>query len=206
MKLLHNIPHTFFYVACSGGSDSMVLVDFLLNNPKNNFGLAFFNHETPYCNEAFNFVKNFATEYNLKFVYSSISKPKNKNESTEEFWRNERYKFLESLNVPVLTAHQLDDVVETWIFSSINGQSKLIPYRRNNIIRPLLLVSKTEINNWINKHHIAYISDPTNSDISFNRNFIRNIMMPNILKVNPGIHKTIRRKLLQENLNNEQFP
>ena len=47
-------------------------------------------------------------------------------ESLEEHWRNERYKFLHS-DDPVITGHNLDDVIEWYLFSSLHGQSKIIP-------------------------------------------------------------------------------
>jgi tRNA(Ile)-lysidine synthase len=109
-----------------------------------------------------------------------------------------RYDFFKKKNVnsPVIVAHHLDDAVETWVWSSLHGQSKLIPYRHGNVIRPFLATPKKELVKWAENHFVPWIDDYTNMDTRHQRNFIRHMMMPQVLRVNPGIHKTIRKKLL----------
>ena len=124
------------------------------------------------------------------------TKPKDK--SWEEWWREERIKAFHALKFPVITGHHLNDQVETWIWSCIHGQPKLIPYRNVNVIRPFLLTSKTEIVKWADKRNVKFIEDESNYDIRFQRNLIRHNLMPEILKINIGIEKVIKKKVLKQ--------
>ena len=116
--------------------------------------------------------------------------------SKEEHWRNERYRILNSLDGEVIVAHHLNDVVETWVHSSLHGQSKLIPYSHGNVIRPFLATPKAEMVKWCKSHDIEWIEDYTNADTNHQRNYIRHTMMPHVLKINPGIGGMLRKKLL----------
>ena len=189
-------------VACSGGVDSMVLVHFLMNG-KRKVDLAYFNHDTQHSKDAEKFVKRFAGQNRLNLTVGRVRSTRQKGQSMEEFWRNERYRFLESLGSScILTAHHLDDAVETWIMSSMHGLSKLIPYSRNNkIYRPLLPTSRTQIEDYALRHNVSYVSDPSNKQCKYTRNMVRNEMMPFVLKINPGIRKTIRKKIIELNRN-----
>lgn len=200
MKILGIIPRNKFIVACSGGMDSMVLVDFLLRYPQNIFDLAFFDHGTKDCERAKEFLLNWCYENKMTIHTDKVSCSKPKGESLEEYWRNQRYGFLDSFNIPVLTGHHLDDVVESWVMSSIKGGNpKLIPYRRGKVIRPFLLVSKKEIKEWAEKNSLEYVEDLSNNNTAHLRNYVRHVMMPHILHLNPGIHTMIRRKVWEEN-------
>ena len=131
-RIIGKIPRRVT-VACSGGIDSMAIVNFLLEG-KRKIDLAFFNHDTIYSRKAEEFLKRFAGSKELHLVVGRVKGSKGK-KSLEEFWRDERYNFLESLNSPyIITGHHLDDVVETWLFSSFHGNPKLIPLKRNKNI------------------------------------------------------------------------
>ena len=181
-------------VAFSGGVDSVAVTDFLLNG-KREVRLAFFNHGTKTSNEAQDFVTRFAGNRGLELRIGEISRDKYKDESLEEYWRNERYNFFSSFH-NVITAHHLDDAVESWIFSSLHGESKLIPYRNGNVLRPFLITPKSEMIAWCKKRYLSWIEDETNRDLRHPRNRIRHQIVPEALKVNPGLHKVVRKKYL----------
>ena len=197
-NLLGRIPKERFYIACSGGVDSMVLLDFLLKFPANKFSLLYMNHGTVHGQEAELFVREFADKHSLELIVGHLTREPTKKESPEEFWRNERYKFFDSIDGTILTAHHLNDAVETWIFSSLRGQSKLIPYRRNNCIRPFLTVSQKEILEWANAKNVKWIQDHSNDSLKYDRNYIRKELMPLVFRINPGIEKMIKKKLIKE--------
>lgn len=184
-------------VACSGGIDSMCVVDFLLKG-KRTVHLAYFNHDTIHSKKAEKFVKGYAAQNNLVLTVGRVKGYKGKR-SLEEFWRDERYAFLESLGSEfIITAHHLDDVVETWLMTSFHGNPSLIPYSRNNkIFRPFLATYKKEIINYADRHNVKFIEDPSNSSTKFMRNYTRHNIMPHVLKINPGIRKTIKKKLVE---------
>lgn len=195
IKLLGSVPKDIC-LACSGGVDSMVALDFLRR--KHNVVVAFYNHGTETSKEAFNFLKKYCSTYALAFVSGVLTDLKPQDESFEEFWRNARYSFLDKLPYPVVTAHHLDDCVETWVWSSMHGQPKLPLYRRGNVFRPFMLNQKARLIEWAEDHNVPYVQDQSNDDVRFTRNYIRKEMMPHVLKVNPGIYKVIRKKLTAE--------
>jgi tRNA(Ile)-lysidine synthase len=195
IKIQNKLPREI-YLACSGGIDSMAALDFLSNN--HDVTVCFFDHETGHSREALEFVSKQTKRYNCGFIYGKINRKKHNRESQEEFWRAERYKFFHSINAPVVTAHHLDDCVETWVWSSMHGTGKIIPYANKNVIRPFRLNKKRELELWANLHGVEYIEDDSNADTCYTRNYIRHEMMPNVLRVNPGIHKTIAKKVKDE--------
>lgn len=184
-------------VACSGGIDSMVFTHFLLQG-RRRVNLAYFNHDTHHSQIAQKFVENFAEDNKLNLFIGRAKGRKGKR-SLEEFWRDERYDFLQRISSDyTITCHHLDDCVETWLMSSFHGQSKLIPFQRNNnIYRPFLMTSKKVIKEYAERKKILWIEDPSNQKTNFMRNHVRHNIIPQVLKVNPGIRSTIRKKLIE---------
>jgi tRNA(Ile)-lysidine synthase len=199
IRLLGKIPNDNFYVACSGGVDSMVILDFLFNGgykPK----VAHFDHLTEHGAQARTFVREQCKKYGVEMHVDCPARKRDVDESQEEYWRNERYRFFESLDGPVITAHHLDDAVEWWLFTSMHGWPKLIPYERNNVIRPFLLTEKEELRSWAVRKGVEVIEDPSNHDTKYMRNLIRHRIVPNALVVNPGLRKVVRKEIQKENI------
>ena len=197
IKLLGKIPRTVM-VAVSGGVDSMASLDFLSNNHQ--VSAAFFHHGTENSERALSGIEKYCRNKKIKLIIGHIQKPKDAGQSLEEYWRTERYKFFDDLNTITITAHNLNDCVETWIWSSLNGQPKLIPYQRSKIIRPLLSTSKKTMIDWCIKKNVEWIEDTSNNDIKFTRNYIRHQLMPHALRVNPGLFKLIQKRLIDRQL------
>lgn len=195
IKTLSKLPKKLT-VAVSGGVDSMAIVDFL--GRCHDIQLAFFHHGTQTSNESYEFITEFSMKKNLKLFIGEISKRKEKNCSLEEHWRNERYDFLHSFDGKVVTGHNLDDSIETWIWSSLHGNPKLIPLERKNIIRPFLTTEKKDLIYWCKKYNVKWQEDLTNNDTKFTRNYIRHDLMPHALHVNPGLSKMIRKKIISK--------
>ena len=195
IKLQGKLPRNLF-VACSGGIDSMAALDFLRRNHE--VTVCYFDHGTDHSRRAFDFLVEYTAQQGLPLMHSKILRDKHKDESWEEFWRDQRYRFLHKLRGPVVTAHHLDDCVETWIMSSLNGTGKWIPYRRDNVVRPFRLNRKRELELWANLKGVPHIEDDSNRDTCYTRNYVRHEMMPHVLRVNPGIHKTIRKKVIND--------
>jgi len=194
IRFLGEIPNKCT-VAFSGGVDSFAVVDFLLNGRKQ-IDLAFFHHGTKTSTSALKFVTEFATERRLILRIGRLSRDRLKEESLEEFWRNERRDFFATFDQSVITAHHLDDAIETWIFTSLHGESRLIPHASGNVVHPFLITPKKELISWCKKKNLKWIEDESNRDIRFIRNLIRHEIVPEALKVNPGLHKVIKKKYL----------
>ena len=197
IKLQGKIPRKV-YVACSGGVDSMAAVDFLKRN--HDVFVLYFNHGTHHGIKAMKLVNNYCADNDIGFLTNTgIDREKHPKESQEEYWRSIRYEWLERCTErQIVTAHHLDDCVETWVWSSMHGTGKIIPYSRNDrVLRPFRMTRKRDLELWANLNNVPYIQDDSNTDTCYTRNYIRHEMMPNVLRVNPGIHKTISKKIAQ---------
>jgi len=194
-KLLEKIPKDII-IAISGGVDSVAVTDFL--SRRHNVSCAFFHHGTENSDRAFSFVEKFCSDRNLALFVGMSNLPKPKKTSLEEHWRNCRYNFLESLSGVIVTAHNLDDCIETYLYSSLHGVPKVIPYSRNNIIRPFLTTPKRNFIDWCQRKNIEWCEDFSNDDIRYMRNYIRHQLMPHALHVNPGL-ATVVKKIIEKN-------
>lgn len=198
LKQLFNMPYDqHFYIACSGGVDSMAVADFYMRGNKN-FSLAYFHHNTLQADKMQEFVIAWGKKNNREVIVNRLTEDKQKNNSPEEFWRKARYNWFNSLNGDVITCHHLNDVAETWIFSSLNGNPKLIKSSVNNIRRPFLISSKQEMIDWCIKNKVEWLEDISNQDTHYPRNRIRHNILPEALKVNPGLLKVLKKKVLNE--------
>jgi tRNA(Ile)-lysidine synthase len=185
-----------FLLACSGGVDSMAIADFYKRGGKN-FFIAYFHHGTPQADAMRAFTSSWATNNGVPYLTGTISRERAKNESKEEFWRNERYSWLKSFNLPIVTCHHLGDAVEGYIFSALNGNPKIILSRNENVYRPFLLNSKEELMAWALKHEVKWVEDESNKDVNYPRNRIRHNIIPEALKVNPGLPKVVKKKIIE---------
>ena len=191
MNLLGKIPSSC-YLACSDALDSMVMLNFLLAG-RRDVTVLYFNHNTEHGKEAEHFLHEFCRERNLTLHIGTYYGA----EKTEEAWRNARYKFFSFFkNKPILQCHHINDNIETYIMSDIKGTAKFIPYQRDNIIRPLLLVTKDEIKQYAEKNKVVWIEDPSNSTSNYDRNKIRNEVIPVLKQINPGLEKTFYYRCL----------
>jgi tRNA(Ile)-lysidine synthase len=193
LKLLFPLPKDIV-VALSGGVDSVAITDFLSQNHK--VTCAFFHHGTLNSERALEFVAEFCAERSLPLMVGMIKNSKPKELSTEEHWRNERYDFLDSLGIslgPVITGHHLDDCVETYLWSSMHGKAKVIPVKRNNVVRPFLTTNKDKFTSWCERKHIDWCHDNSNDDTKYMRNYVRTQLMPHALHVNPGLYTVVKK-------------
>jgi len=198
LHLLGKIPDKFV-IACSGGVDSMVAAHFFYQGGKN-FELVFIDHDTENSRKGYEVVKKWSVEKGIPRHYRRIKSTRPKEESQEEFWRNCRYQILKEFDVPIVMGHHLNDVMETWIFSCLNGQGRLIPYHNENanVIRPFLLNPKRKFYKWASRYNVPFVEDESNDDIRFMRNRIRHCVLPECLKVNPGLEKVLIKKIKEE--------
>ena len=197
LKLLVPLPRKLT-IAFSGGVDSVAVTDFLRR--KHEVTCAFFHHGTENSERAYEFVSKFCNEHDLTLMVVFIQGEKPKQLSTEEWWRNKRYEFLcKDTMGPVVTAHHLDDCVETYLWSCMHGTPKVIPMIRENVIRPFLTTPKSEFISWCNRKGLSWCEDTSNTDQKYTRNYIRKNLVPHALKVNPGLH-TVVKKIVEKNL------
>ena len=190
IRLACSVPRKVV-LACSGGRDSMSALEFLVRG-RREVTVAYFNHSTPHGEDAEAFLREFCDRQKLPLVCGRYINKSEIEKPTESTWRTERYLFLSEFDDPVITAHHLDDVVEWWIFSSMRGNPNLTPIHRADVkvIRPFLLSRQSELHDKFREY--PCIEDPTNAETAHTRNFIRHEIVPRVLKINPGLHNTIK--------------
>ena len=200
IRLLNKVPDRIT-IALSGGPDSMAALHFF-SKSKRDIKAVYFNHGTSHGTAAQGFVSDYCERNNIPLKIGLLRARKDPAHSLEEHWRIHRYNFLKEVagDSPIITGHHLDDAVEWWIFSSLHGEGKLIPYKNDNlnVLRPLVLNRKQVLLSYLKKNEVPYIRDSSNTNTSFMRNYIRSELMPHALRVNPGLPKTIKKKYLNK--------
>lgn len=193
--------------AVSGGSDSMVLLN-ILNALKDeyNFTLsaAHVNHllRGDDADRDEKFVEEKCGEIGVPVHILRVNvaqKAKESGEGFEECARRIRYEFFNSLgeNIIIATAHNLSDRVETFLFNFSRGSALRglcsIPAMRDNIIRPLIDCTKSEILGYCEKNSVEFVTDYTNDDVSYSRNRIRHNVVKEFSVINGSFEKCAER-------------
>jgi tRNA(Ile)-lysidine synthase len=194
------------FLACSGGMDSMALANTLLSKTIP-FSIAHCNFQLrgEESNQDEEFVKKFAQQHHIPFYSISFDTEKNaKQEKTsiEEAARNLRYRYFQSLTHQYqidafLLAHHLDDDIETILMrivsgTGIQGIQGIGGSREPNYFRPMLHISRIEIENYVIENKIAYREDSSNIERKYKRNKIRHDLIPIIQDLNPNYRKSIQ--------------
>lgn len=203
IRILEKIPNTVT-IAFSGGVDSLAIAHFLKNGRKA-ITLAHFNHGCPVSDAIELGCRELADKLELPIIVKKIDDPDCPvGQSIEDFWRRNRYRWLRNIDGKVITAHHLNDAVETWLWSAIHGSPKLIPVESGNIYRPFLLTPKREFQAYCDASNLIPVADSCNEDLSLTRNYMRANLIPVVDKINPGIEKVIRKKYLNGEYNGYQ--
>lgn len=178
-------------VAVSGGMDSMAALHWL-NTGKKVHRVIHINHKTPFSNKAENLVCDYCLDNGIPISIYQLHESPPVGVSSEKFWRDFRYEVFLEQDLPVVTAHTLDDCVEELVFSTfVRGYVSVIPYRHSNVIRPFRLWSRRSIESYVKRNNIPYVEDPSNKDLKYKRNYIRHEIVPRLIKLNPGLYKTV---------------
>ena len=196
-KLACKIPREI-EVALSGGPDSVAALAFLKKRTRRKVSAAFVHHGTETSDKSLAVVTNVCKQLRVPLRYTRLPPVDSSSHGLEATWRDQRYDFLEQSRIPVITAHHLDDAAEWWIFSSLHGEGKLIPRSRGIYLRPFLLTRKEKLIEYCKALDLPYHLDDTNFLEDRPRVLIRNRMMYDCLKINPGLFKTVKKKYLKE--------
>ena len=198
-------------VALSGGGDSMALLHYMQNNAnKYPFNVIAINIEHGIRGENSisdtNFVISYCKDNDIPLLTYSvdcIAFAESNKLSLEQAGRILRYQiFNEAIKEgkcdKVATAHHLQDNVESVLFNlfrgtGLKGLSGIDEQFENKIIRPLLSVSKKEIEEYLTEFNIPHVVDQTNFDDKYTRNAIRLNILPEIEKVFPEVQNSISR-------------
>lgn len=175
----------------------MALLHFVSRPRRRTVTALMFDHGTGAQAQAEPRVRAFCAEHGIELRVGRIQSERGRSQSPEEHWRDERYAWLHAQPGWILTGHNLDDVAETWLWGAVHGQTKLMPSQRQNVLRPILAVSRREIEQYCLVHSIPVWQDPSNGDPRYARVRTRQTLMPAARHVNPGFTNMLRRRLRQ---------
>jgi len=204
-KLLSHINQNFPFLngkklllATSGGLDSMVMVDLFHKLP--------FEIAIAHCNfqlrgiESFedqNFVQNYAETNSIELFLTQFDTKAFAEDyklSTQVAARELRYSwFYELLDTKkydyILTAHHADDNLETFLINFVRGTGldglTGIPEQNDKVIRPILIFSRQELEQYAKENNIQWREDSSNASDKYLRNKIRHNLVPILKELNP---------------------
>lgn len=198
-------------VALSGGADSVALLH-SLKTSENELGIRLsachVNHnlrgEESDGDEAY--VRELCRELEvpLKVFSVDVSGSVVKHQSVEERARELRYdafaKLSCELDSKVATAHNACDNTETVLLNLLRGTGLKglcgIPPVRDYLIRPLILCTRDEIEEYCRENGLKYVTDSTNASTAYTRNKIRLELIPKLLEINPSLYEGVGRMTL----------
>jgi tRNA(Ile)-lysidine synthase len=206
-NLLH--PHNNFIVAVSGGIDSVVLAE-LCKQAELNFSIAHCNFKLrgEESERDENFVKEIAEKYKVHFHLKTFKTIEylNKNKvSVQEAARELRYQWFEELQKykmasHILLAHHANDNIETLLMNffrgtGLEGLTGMPAKSHTNCFRPLIKITKEEIQQFAKENMLEWVEDSTNESTKYTRNFFRKEIIPQIQKVFPQAEKNLSGNL-----------
>jgi tRNA(Ile)-lysidine synthase len=205
-KLENHLGHNFQFLngkklllATSGGLDSMVMAHLFR---KLNYEIAI-----AHCNfqlrgiESFedqNFVQEYANANTIPLFVTQFDTKAFAGDyklstqvAARELRYNWFYELLEKENYDyILTAHHADDNLETFLINLSRGTGLEgltgIPEKNENVIRPLLLFSRQEIENYAKENNLKWREDSSNASDKYLRNKIRHDLVPMLKELNPN--------------------
>ncbi|MFT5881962.1 MAG: tRNA(Ile)-lysidine synthase [Crocinitomicaceae bacterium] len=190
-------------VGVSGGRDSVVLLDVLVQAGLTNLVVVHVNHQlrAEASDGDAEFVEQLAQKHGLAFYSDAvdvIAMAESEKKGLELAAREARHgvfvRALEKYSAAgILLGHHADDQAETVLFNLLRGSNGLKGIRVENIVtvdecvlrivRPLLEVRRSEINDYVKSHGIEYREDTSNAEAFTARNRIRHEVMPLLVEI-----------------------
>ncbi|MFN0290744.1 tRNA lysidine(34) synthetase TilS [Pedobacter helvus] len=195
-------------LAVSGGKDSVLMTQL--------FKLAGFNFSIAHCN--FNlraneaqrdeaFVKLLADDMGVPFHvmhFDTKAFAVQNRISTQMAARQLRYEWFDALREQyhyqyVAVAHHQNDAIETVLLNlvrgtGISGMHGILP-KRGRLIRPLLFLSRQEIDDIVASHNFSFVEDSSNQSSKYARNKIRLNVIPHLREINPRLEETFAENI-----------
>ena len=201
-------------LAVSGGVDSIVMAELFLHSGIScEFELAHCNFQLrggdSWSDELF--VANWCASHEVKLhrvTFETSQYAQEHNISIEMAARDLRYAWFDKLCTEgkfsaVSIAHNANDNAETLFLNLLRGtgikglcgmQRKAllpVPGSANQLIRPLLSITRAEIEEYAQEHGILFCIDCTNAETEYKRNRIRNLVFPQLAQINPSFLSTL---------------
>ena len=194
-------------IGISGGADSVALTHILFKAlPAEKLICAHVNHgiRGEEADRDENFVREFCKGLGIKLEVLQADIPALSKEwrmGEEECGRKVRYDFFETLakgdNDIIVTAHNADDNAETVLMNLVKGTGLKglsgIPKSRGKVFRPILSMTRDDIEKYCCDHSLSFVTDSTNLETDYDRNKLRLQVMPVLKEINPSLVSALTR-------------
>ena len=195
-------PGDTLVCALSGGADSVALL-FALYLLKDKLGItleaAHFNHhlrgEESDRDEAF--ARELCDRYDIP-IHVGSGRVTAGDKGLEASARDARYVFLRTIPGKIVTAHTADDNAETVLLhlirgTGLKGLGGITPVS-GNLIRPMLMVTRGDVERFLEEWCLGHIEDSSNGTDAFLRNRVRHHVMPLLKAENPKLAENLSKK------------
>ncbi|BCG64867.1 MAG: tRNA(Ile)-lysidine synthase [Methyloprofundus sp.] len=194
-------------VGYSGGIDSHVLLHLLAQTSElhSKMTAVYIDHGLQTCaGDWATHCQRAAQALAIKFKVIKVNAVAAQGESPEEAARNARYQAFKDMlrqDDVLLFAQHRNDQLETVLLQlfrgaglkGLAGMPANIAFGAGELCRPLLDVTQTEIQQYAQDHGLQWVEDPSNADTHFDRNYLRNDIIPLIQQRWPSVDKTVAR-------------
>ena len=195
------------FIAYSGGLDSHVLLHLCasLESLQHKITAVYVHHGLQsdadgwhvHCAET-------AEQLEIEFLGLRVNATAKTGESPEEAARHARYAALSGLleeDDVVLTGQHREDQLETVLLQlfrgagvqGLSGMPLQMSCGKGKLVRPLLNVSQQALRDYAQRHALTWVEDQSNLDNDYDRNFLRNLVVPLLKERWPAIDKTVSR-------------
>ncbi len=201
-------PSARVIVGVSGGADSVALLHALVQ----------LGYECIACHCNFNlrgneslrdrnFTRQMAIEWGIPYEEVEFDTMRVVNEtgvSVEMACRQLRYEWFEKMRLhyhaeAIAVAHHRDDSVETLLLNLIRGTGiaglTAMRPRNHRVVRPLLSVTRQEVEDYLSAQELDYVTDHTNMEAIYTRNKIRLEVLPLLRTINPSVDTAIHNTM-----------
>lgn len=201
MKVIN--PQLKYALAVSGGVDSMVMLHkFATLSVRPDFYVVTVNHSIrKEASADCQFVANYCAQLGVECQVFNVDVPsycEQNKLSIETGARILRYQVFDSLDCDMIClAHNANDNAETVLMHILRGSGAKgatgIKSISSRYFRPILDLTRNEIEQYARENNVPYVTDSTNSDTKYTRNFIRHKVMPLLAELNPSAQQNVLR-------------
>ena len=200
-----NAPGRHITLALSGGIDSVVLFDLLLQaHPALDFSFSavHVNHQiSPHAAAWAEFCTTLCARHEVPLQVKKVQVPRRSQQGLEAAARAARYQAFAELDTDLLLlAHHLDDQAETLLLNLLRGTGvrgaagmPALGGKTYMLARPLIDVPRAVLMAYATQHQLIWIEDESNDDTAFTRNFLRHDVLPLIESRFPAYRETLAR-------------
>jgi len=195
------------FVAYSGGVDSHVLLHLCACTPslKDKITAVYIHHGLQAAAESWpEHCQQIAAALGVDFQLLKVNAHATSGQSPEEAARDARYTAFKALlkkDDVLLVGQHREDQLETVLLqlfrgsglAGLSGMPERMPFGQGMLLRPFLNVAKQTISDYARQQQLSWVEDPTNQCSDYDRNFLRNEVLPLLKQRWPAIDKTVSR-------------